>query len=132
MPVADYTALHDDPKNAAIKILDTSVVERKGVGDLFHAFTANYDAERAKMLKAQDLHLTYILAIEASFSEILKGHTYWQVGELHESKKSGLAMIRQLMTLQRKYGIQVVFCQSRREMAMWIQEYFLAFERVKS
>ena len=127
LSVGDYAALH---RAEGKDVPDLSVVERKGIGDLFHAFTANYDAERAKILKAKELGLTYILAIEASFTEVLKGHAYWKDGELHESKKSGLAMIRQLMTLQRKYGIQVVFCQSRREMAMWIQEYFLASERV--
>ena len=63
--------------------------------------------------------------------EILKGHTYWQGGEFKESKKTGYAMLKQLMTLQRKYGLFCWFCQSRREMAVMIQEYFLAWERVK-
>lgn len=124
LAVGDYTAFHGEQQ-------DTTVCERKSLSDLFTSFTGNYDAERNKILKAKELGLTYILAIEASFSEVLKGHSYWKQGEVHESKKSGLAMIRQLMTLQRKYGIQVWFCQSRKEMAIMIQEYFLAQERVK-
>ena len=129
LSVGDYAALHDV---AGQQVPDTSVVERKGIGDLFHAFTSSYEAERAKILKAQTLGLTYILAIEATCSEILKGHSYWQGGEVHEAKKSGLAMVRQLMTLQRKYDVRVWFCQSRKEMALMILEYFLAAERVQS
>ena len=128
LSVGDYAALH---RAEGKDVPDLSVVERKGIGDLFHAFTANYDAERAKILKAKELGLTYILAIEASFTEVLKGHAYWKDGELHESKKSGLAMIRQLCTVARKYQVEVWFCNGRREMALRILEYFLAAERVK-
>lgn len=124
LPTGDYSAWHGMVKDAA-------VVERKSLGDLFHAFTANYDLERKKILKAQELHLKYILAIEGGFFEVLKGYTYWAQGEVRESKKSGLAMIKQLMTLQRKYHLSVWFCGSRKEMAMRVQEYFLAQERVK-
>ena len=122
--VGDYTSWHDD-------LPDPAVVERKSLPDLFSSFTSNYDAERRKIKKAESLQLQYILAIEGSATQILQGHTYWAKGQVQESKKSGLAMLKQLMTVQRKYQISIWFCSGRRDMAIRIQEYFLAMERIK-
>ena len=124
LPVGDYGAIYGDGTP------DTSVVERKNLGDLFTSFTSGYEQERNKIIRAQTRDLTYILAIEATWTEIRKGHSYWKAGELHESRKTGLAMVKQLCTLQRKYGVQVWACSSRTEMAWQIQEYFLAGERL--
>ena len=123
LPLGDYGAFYGER-------LDPTVIERKSISDLFTSFTSGYEAERAKILKAIVLELSYILAIEATASEILKGHSYWKDGEVHEHQKTGLAMLRQLMTLQRKYGIAVWFCTTRKEMAWRILEYFLAGERL--
>ena len=123
LAVGDYTAEHNG-------IRDTAICERKSLSDLFTSFTGNYDAERDKIRRAKELGLTYILAIEGTFSELLKGHSYYAGGEWHVARKTGIAMARQLMTLQRKYGITVWFCESRQVMAMMMQEYFLAQERV--
>lgn len=128
LPVGDYSAIHlIDGK----EIPDRAVCERKNISDLFSAFAAGYEAEKTKLLRAQALGLTYVLAIEGSFSDVLKGHTYWKAGEAHESQKSGLSQIRQLMSLERRYDVRCWFCTSRREMALWILEYFLAQERMK-
>ena len=124
LPTGDYGAEHDG-------ILDTTVFERKSLGDLFSSFTAGYAREKAKWQRAQALGLTYILAIEGTASEVLQGHQYWAKGEAWYSKKSGWAMLRQLMTVQRKYGVPVWFTSSRKEMAMLIQEFYLSFERIK-
>src|SRR3990167_5596529 len=128
LAVGDYAALHDYQGQS---VLDPAIVERKGVGDLFRSFTAEYEAEKAKLLKAQAWGLTYILAIEASATEVLKGHTYWAGGELRESQKSGVAMLRQLFSLCRRHGVVLWFCSSRTEMAWRIQEFFLAWERME-
>ena len=119
----DYGARYND---SVIK----TVFERKSLGDLFNSYTSNYEAEKAKFLRAHESGFRFILAIEEPFSEVLKGHTYRKNGELVESKKSGISMIRQLMTITNKYGVEVHYFQSRREMALYIQEYFLAFKRI--
>ena len=106
------------------------VVERKSIADLFSSFSSNYEAERNKIIRAKSRDLKYILAIEASATEIRKGHTYWKDGEEHEAAKSGISQIKQLMTISRKYGVEVWFCEGRRDMAFRIMEYFLAQERV--
>jgi len=116
LPLGDYSAIHESS-------LDSSFVERKSVGDLFSSFVGDhYLREKAKWTKAQDLHLHYILAVEATFSNVLKGYSY--------SRKGGLAQVRQLMTISRKYGIEVWYCAGRQDMAWRILEYFLAQERV--
>ena len=125
LPTGDYGAEHDG-------IDDSTIFERKSLSDCFKSFTGDgYEREKAKWQRAQALGLTYILAIEGTASEVLQGHTYWLKGELHESKKSGLTMVRQLLSIQRRYGIPVWFTSSRKEMAMLIQEFYLSFERIK-
>ena len=123
MKTGDYTARHGT-------VMDSTVWERKSVQDAWSSFTGEaYERERAKILRAKEAGLTYILAIEATATEILKGCSYWAGGELHEHKKSGLALIRQFSMLQVKYGIQVMYCSGRKEMAVLILERFLATER---
>lgn len=125
LPVGDYTADHDS-------LLDEAVIERKSIADLFNSFSSNYEAERNKIIKAKSRDLKYILAIEGSVFDVRAGNEYFKDGEVRKSKKDGLAMVRQLMTITRKYDVPVWFCGGRREMAFMIQEFFLARERVKA
>jgi len=125
LKVGDYTARHKDGS------MDTAVIERKSIADLFHSFTHEYENEKAKIMRAKDMGLTYVLAVEAPALEVRKGHTYRKGGEVFEVKKSGISQVRQIMTIERKYGISVWWCVSRAEMAFRIQEYFLAAERIK-
>ena len=105
-------------------------IERKSVGDLFSSFQGeNYERERAKIIRASVLGLKYIIAVEASASEVRKGHTYMKDGELKESKKGGLSQVRQLMTIAHKYSAEIWFCNGRSDMAFRIMEYFLAYKR---
>lgn len=128
MTAGDYTARHR--LKDGIEQMDTVVIERKGLGDLFVSFTSGYEQEKAKWERAQACGLSYILAIEGTATDVLRGHTYWAGGELREAKKSGLAMLRQLCSIQRRYQLSVWFCSSRKEMAVLVQEYFLAAERI--
>lgn len=124
--MGDYTARHKSGE------MDKTVIERKSVADLFHSFTHEYENEKTKIMRAKEMGLAYVLAVESSAIEVRKGHTYKRDGEIHEVKKDGLTQVRQIMTIQRKYGIEVWWCSSRTEMAFRIQEYFLAHERIKN
>lgn len=119
LSVGDYTA---EGQNV--------VIERKSVADLFSSFSGGYEQERNKIIRAKARDLKYILAIEASATEIRKGHTYWKDGEEHEAAKSGISQIKQLMTISRKYGVEVWYCADRKDMAFRIMEYLMANERV--
>src|SRR3990167_7063722 len=130
LPVGDYIATHDWKETT---LLDPVIVERKNPSDLWNSFTGDhYKAEKAKLVKAQTLGLSYVLAIEVNATEIIRGHTYWAGGELRESQKSGLAMLRQLFSLCRRHGVVLWFCSSRTEMAFRLQEFFLAWERMEN
>lgn len=126
LDTGDYWCKHKDGS------MDSSVIERKEASDLFYSFTHKYENEKAKIRRAKEAGLHYILAIEDPAIEIRKGHSYWKNGEEHQVNKSGIAQVRQIMTIQRKYGIEVWWCSGRLEMAFRIQEYFLAGERLKS
>lgn len=128
LPTGDYGAWHEQ---GGEQVRDTAVVERKSLPDLFSSFCAGYERERNKILRAKELGLSYILTIEGTFAEVLSGHAYFDGTDWQEARKTGLSLIKQLMTCQRKYGIQVWWCASRKEMAFRIQEFFLASERVK-
>ena len=123
MPAGDYGA---EVNGEMVK----ATVERKSINDLFANFSNNYENEKAKLMRAKELGWQYVLAIEAPCFEVRKGHEYRKDGVMVASKKSGLAQVRQLMTLQAKYGVQVWWCQTRAEMAFMVMEYFLAWERL--
>jgi hypothetical protein len=130
LSVGDYSAFYEiDGK----KEMSKTIFERKSCADLFGSFTGdNYDRERNKMMRYRDFGFErYILAIENTMFEIRKGHQYKKDGEWHECKKDGTSMVRQLLTCSHKYGIIPMFFNGRKEMSFFIQEYFLAKERVK-
>lgn len=124
LPTGDYGCRHKDGK------MDAAVIERKSIGDLFHSFTHEYENEKAKIQRAKEAGLRYILAVESPAMEVRKGYSYWKAGEVKEMKKDGLSQVRQIMTLLRRGDFaEVWWCASRKEMAFRIQEYFLAHER---
>lgn len=123
LDVGDYGCIHKDGT------MDKTVVERKSKADLFQSFTHEYENEKAKIMRAKAAGLHYVLAIESPILEVRKGHSYMKGGIEHTVQKSGISQVRQIITIQRKYGIEVWWCQSRTEMAFMIQEYFLAYER---
>lgn len=116
----DYACQYDDGS------WDDVVWERKSIADLFGSYTSNYENERNKILRAKEQGKKFFLAIEASAKELLKGHSYTKGGVVYTSKKSGMAMLRQLMSVMRKYDVRVFMCSDREEMALLIQEYYLS------
>ena len=125
LQVGDYTCEFEDGSRCG------SVWERKSVADLFGSFSSGYENEKAKILKAKDLGLKYILGIEAPIFEVREGHSYFKDGEIRCSKKDGISQIKQLMTMYSKGYFDLWFFSGRKEMAFTIQEYFLALERIR-
>lgn len=107
----------------------SSVVERKSIADLFGSYTSGYENERKKFIRAKELEKKFILAVEGTVSEIMQGYTYTKGGVDYRHKKEGISMLRQLMSCCHKYEITTWFCSNRKEMALIVQEYFLAEER---
>lgn len=124
--VGDYTASYTI---GGREVESSSVVERKSKADLFGSYTSGYENERKKFIRAKELGKRFILAVEEPVSSILKGHTYTKGGVDYTSKKDGMSMLRQLMMCCVKYGVTLWTFNTRGEMALQIQEYFLAEER---
>lgn len=123
LKVGDYACRHSD------NTMDSSVIERKSIPDLFHSFTHEYENEKKKIERAKELGFKYILAIEGTVSEILKGYSFKKDGIEHKVKKDGISQVRQIMTISRKYDVEVWWCKDRMEMQFMIQEYFFSKER---
>lgn len=125
LTVGDYGALvHGE----ALKV----VVERKSIPDIFSSFSSGYEAEKNKILKAKALGIKYIIAIEGTVLRVLRGHTYWNGKEDITHPKSGIAQLRQLLTISIKYQTEIWYCSTREEMALRIQEYFLRWAKTSS
>lgn len=119
-------AENDDGSRQAV------TVDRKSLADLWGSYGGKgYERERNKILKAKELGWKFILAIEGTAWEVRKGHEYWDGKQTRTAKKDGLSMIRMLMTVSRKYDVEVWFCKDRQDMAFRIEEYFLSQERIK-
>lgn len=98
-------------------ILHTTVFERKSIGDLFGTLTFGYDRFRREMLKATDLEIKLIIAIEGSKEKVLKGYSH--------SARDPESIIKQLETIKTKYGVNHMFFPSRISMANYIVDYYV-------
>lgn len=123
----DYTFEYDDG------VRSEWLIERKSVSDLWGSFSSmeRYKREKEKFQRARDIRKRFILAVEATCWEIRRGHEYHKSGEIVASKKDGLSMVRQLMTISQKYDVPVWYCNGRSDMAFRIIEWFLARNRIK-
>ncbi len=121
----DYGARYSDG------LMDNTVIERKSIPDLFQSFTKGYANEKAKWTRAHAEGKKYVLAVEAPASVVVRGCTYEKGGKTHRVKKTGIAQVRQCMTVAREYGVEVWWCQDKTDMAFRIQEYFLAGLRLR-
>jgi genome maintenance exonuclease 1 len=75
------------------EVESSTICERKGFSDLWNSYTGdNYNRERCKFLRCKELGKTFILAVEGTTSDILKGYTYTKGGVDYESKKDGISM----------------------------------------
>ena len=127
MKTGDYTAVHEIHGK---EVYDNTICERKSIADCFNSFVGdNYRREKEKWERTQQLNLHYILAIEGTVTDVLQGNRYWKAGEMQESRKTGLAQLRQLCTISLKYQVQTWFFSSRKEMAFYLVEFFLASGR---
>ena len=126
LPVGDYACRHTIDGR---ELPDPHCVERKALGDLATSFASGYEREKAKWTKAHQLGLRYILAIEGTRTDVLQNDSYRKEGESYPRRKDGLAQLRQLCSLQVRYGITVWFCENRRMMAFYLLEFFSASGR---
>lgn len=115
LKVGDYVAEFKDGSLCPI------IFERKSISDLFGTLTSGYKRFRAELLRARELNVKLILAIEGTISDVLKGSDY--------SSVDGVSVYRRIMTLWVKYDLMPMFFENREQMAAGINEFYQAFGR---
>jgi len=125
--VGDYSAEYEGITFPPDDDTPRTIFERKSIADCFGSFTGErYLKEKAKIERASKAGLKYVIAIEGSIRTVIKGHEYWANGKMNKAKKDGMAQFRQLLTMSQKYNISVMFFSDKTEMALFIQEFFVA------
>lgn len=96
--------------------------ERKSIGDLYSTLTFGYDRFRKEINRAEIAKTRLIIAIEGTKEKVLKGYSH--------SSRDPESIIKQLETIERKYGVQAMFFGNRVAMANHIHDiFFLEYER---
>lgn len=97
------------------------VMERKGLGDLFGTMGQGYDRFKAEMQRAKAMNSHMMLLVEGSIEDVWRGYEH--------SSISGDSMLKKLAMLRVRHDLEVHFFNTRREMARFVEEVFLAVVR---
>lgn len=116
LPFADYWASDTEDSNEY-----PIVWERKSLGDLYGTLTKGMNRFKAEIARCKDMDCTMYLGIEATMKQVYDGYEF--------SSVSGQKIMRTLMTLRVKYGVEPVFCESKHELKAHIVETYEAIER---
>jgi ERCC4-type nuclease len=112
LPYGDYGAKYE---GARVPV----VFERKSLPDLCGTLGKGYTRFKKELLRAKEDNVLLIIIIEVDLLKILKGYK--------RSKMSGIGMIRTLFTLMTKYKVPFITCKNRKEMSLYISEFFYSY-----
>lgn len=93
------------------------VFERKSKNDLYGSLTHGYDRLRRVFQRAEKAGFTLIIAIEGDKENILCG--------CNHSSREPSSIIKQLETIERKYGVAHMFFKTRHQMSAYIENFFI-------
>ncbi len=110
LPVADYGCSFGENH------MHNVLFERKSCNDLYGSLTQGYDRFRRMFQKAAEKGFTVIIAIECSKEKVLKGVSH--------SAREPESIIKQLETINIKYGVSHIFFPSRISMQNYIVDYY--------
>ena len=112
LPYGDYGC-----KNGGDRI--PVVFERKSLGDLFGTLGKGYKRFRKEINRAIEDGVLLIIIIEVDLLKVKKGYKH--------SKMKGIGVVRTLMTLMTKHHIPFVCCKNRKEMELYISEFYYSW-----
>jgi len=92
--------------------------ERKGKSDLFGTLGKGYARFKKEIIRSQKDKALLIIIIEGTLSDVIKGHSY--------SKRKGNSLAKQLFTIMIRYHVPFVCCKDRKEMSLYIVNFFEA------
>jgi len=84
-------------------------IDRKSLPDLFGTLGKGYTRFRKELVRSQELEY-FGIYIEGTPEKVFAKDF---PGSYHIKRMTGRAVMRQLKTIEEKYGVHVVFCESR-------------------
>jgi len=90
--------------------------ERKTIGDLYGTLGKGYKRFKKEITRAIDTDTTLLIIVDGTFTQVLNGYRY--------SRRAGISIITQLMTIWVRHGIRPIFCKDAKEMALFITEFY--------
>jgi len=115
LDIGDYRARFQDGH------MPSTVFERKSIGDLYSTMTHGYERFKKEIIRAQKDEINLFIIVEGSFSKVLIGYEH--------SLYTGISMIKKLMTIWIRYGVQTIFCNDREEMMKYITQFYISCGR---
>lgn len=113
--VGDYTVRYADGHTPGI------IFERKSITDVVGTFSKGYKRFLKEIKRSKENNIELIVIIEGTVTDLLKGTLYSQV--------QGIQILRTLLSVWNKYKIISIFSKDRKEMALFIAEFFCAYQR---
>jgi ERCC4-type nuclease len=98
--------------------------ERKSIPDLIGTLGRDYKRFKKEIMRSKDNKSELIIIIEGTVTDVIAGTKY--------SKIDGLQILRTLLSIWNRYQIVSVFCKDRKEVALFIAEYYLAYARKRT
>jgi len=118
LSVGDYSARFKDGHIPPI------FFERKSIPDLFGTLGKDYKRFKKEIMRSKDSKSELIIIIEGTVTDVLSGTRFSQV--------EGISILRTLLSIWNRYQIVSVFCKDRKEAALFIAEYYLAYARKRT
>lgn len=100
-------------------------IERKSPSDLYGSIIQGHMRFRREILRAQDKNLQLVIYVETSRKKFIAKK--WPQGDKRKVKSETLEKI--IVTLQRHYDLEIVWCSSRRDMIAKMLKRFRKEER---
>lgn len=109
----DYSAIYKDNHQCPV------IFERKSLTDLFGTMGKGYKRFKKSIERAKKHNIQLSIVIEGSLKKTLAGLEY--------STLEGISIIRKLITLRIRYGVEHHFFNTRQDMTLYIQEFFTRY-----
>lgn len=97
------------------------IFERKSVEDLYGTLSGGYERFKEEINRASEAKIILVLAVECPLATVKQG--------IEHSKRSPDSIIQQCFTIMVRHRVPCMFFSDRRDMAAYITQVFLAFER---
>lgn len=112
LDVGDYGAEFEDGH------IPPFFFDRKSIPDLFGTMGNGYEQFKNCIIRSQEANVQLFIIIEGTLTDVFKGHKH--------SLIEGSTVVYKLFTIWIKYGVQSIFVESRKEMAEYITQFFIA------